>query len=279
MLSGGRAVALLVLVVVGACLAACGGTSGAAGTLTLYNGQHPQTTQTLVDAFEHATGIAVQVRSADENTLAQQVVAEGANSPADVVLTENSPSLEFLSMHGALAPVDPATLATVPPTRPLAAWRLGRRVGACECDGVQPARARRHPTADVGDAAGSAAVRRQAGPRTFGDRLPTHRRLGRAHVRRGGRRSVVGGVEGECVGPHLPGQRDGHHAVNSGQAAIGIINQYYWYRERAQVGAAGMHSPSRSSLPTTSGTWSTCRERPCSDRARTSPRRSGSSAS
>ena len=30
--------------------------------------------------------------------------------------------------------------------------------------------------------------------------------------------------------------------VNSGQVALGIINQYYWYRERAQVGAPSMHS-------------------------------------
>jgi iron(III) transport system substrate-binding protein len=30
--------------------------------------------------------------------------------------------------------------------------------------------------------------------------------------------------------------------VNSGQAAIGIINHYYWYRERYDVGAAKTHS-------------------------------------
>jgi iron(III) transport system substrate-binding protein len=30
--------------------------------------------------------------------------------------------------------------------------------------------------------------------------------------------------------------------VNSGQVAIGVINNYYWYREKAEVGAAGMHS-------------------------------------
>ena len=30
--------------------------------------------------------------------------------------------------------------------------------------------------------------------------------------------------------------------VNSGQVALGVINQYYWYREKAQVGDAGLHS-------------------------------------
>ena len=30
--------------------------------------------------------------------------------------------------------------------------------------------------------------------------------------------------------------------VNRGQVALGIINQYYWYREQAELGASNMHS-------------------------------------
>jgi iron(III) transport system substrate-binding protein len=30
--------------------------------------------------------------------------------------------------------------------------------------------------------------------------------------------------------------------INRGQAAIGIINEYYWYRERVLVGASNIHS-------------------------------------
>ena len=30
--------------------------------------------------------------------------------------------------------------------------------------------------------------------------------------------------------------------INKGQVALGVINQYYWYREKAQVGDAGLHS-------------------------------------
>jgi iron(III) transport system substrate-binding protein len=30
--------------------------------------------------------------------------------------------------------------------------------------------------------------------------------------------------------------------VNSGQVEIGLINHYYWYRLRAQIGAGAMHS-------------------------------------
>src|SRR5258708_5552066 len=100
-------------------LAACGssgspGAGGARDSITLYNGQHEQTTALLVSAFEKQTGIKVHVRSADEATLGNQILQEQGNSPADVFYTENTPVLELLRERGFLAPVAPATLAAVP---------------------------------------------------------------------------------------------------------------------------------------------------------------------
>jgi iron(III) transport system ATP-binding protein len=43
----------------------------------LYNGQHEQTTQALVSAFEKQTGIQVTVRNGDEDQLAEQIVNSG----------------------------------------------------------------------------------------------------------------------------------------------------------------------------------------------------------
>ena len=86
----------------------------ARATLTVYSGQHVQTTQALVAAFEKKTGIAVNVRSDDEDVLADQIVTEGIHSPADVYFTENSPPLQYLASKGLLAPVDPSTLANTP---------------------------------------------------------------------------------------------------------------------------------------------------------------------
>jgi len=42
--------------------------------------------------------------------------------------------------------------------------------------------------------------------------------------------------------PHLPGQRGDLRRVNRGVVAFGVVNQYYWYRMRAEIGAAGVHS-------------------------------------
>src|ERR1700689_1046202 len=110
------AAGLAVLLLAGG-LAACGsasGASGSAGSITLYSGQHEQTTQALVTAFEQQTGIKVNVRYNDEDSFADEIVAEKAHPVADVFYTENSPVLEYLQERGLLAPVDSSTLAKIP---------------------------------------------------------------------------------------------------------------------------------------------------------------------
>ncbi|MGH9044185.1 MAG: extracellular solute-binding protein, partial [Acidimicrobiales bacterium] len=84
-------------------LAACGSSASGPQTLTLYNGQHVQTTEALVKAFEHKTGIHVVVHSNDESVLVDQIQAEGARSPADVIFTENTPALSYLQSNHLLA--------------------------------------------------------------------------------------------------------------------------------------------------------------------------------
>src|SRR5580693_7515517 len=71
--------------------AAKSGSALAGQTITLYNGQHEQTTDALVKGFEKQTGVTVKVRSDDEDVLAQQIAQEGSHSPADVFYTENTP--------------------------------------------------------------------------------------------------------------------------------------------------------------------------------------------
>ncbi len=85
-----------------------------AQTLTLYNAQHEQVVGMLTAMFTKETGIKVQVHTGEGPDIASQILQEGADSPADVFFTENSPELILLDEKGLLAPVDPATLAKVP---------------------------------------------------------------------------------------------------------------------------------------------------------------------
>src|SRR5579863_2211527 len=75
-----RGVALVLALVVGAVvLAGCSsGPTPSADALTVYSGQHVQTTQALISAFEKQTGITVNLRSDDEDVLADQIVTEGS---------------------------------------------------------------------------------------------------------------------------------------------------------------------------------------------------------
>ncbi|MET9326939.1 iron ABC transporter substrate-binding protein [Tsukamurella sp. NPDC003166] len=88
--------------------------SGAAGgDLTLYNAQHDTLAKEWVAKFTEQTGIKVTIRQGKDSELAQQIIAEGDRSPADVFLTENSPAMTQVENKGLFADVDPATLAQV----------------------------------------------------------------------------------------------------------------------------------------------------------------------
>lgn len=83
--------------------------------IVVYNAQHASLTQAWVDGFTRETGIKVTVRNGGDTELGNQLVQEGANSPADVFLTENSPAMALVDGAGLFAPLDPATLAQVAP--------------------------------------------------------------------------------------------------------------------------------------------------------------------
>jgi iron(III) transport system substrate-binding protein len=94
--------------------AALAATAQADGIL-IYNAQHEALTKEWADAFTKETGIPVTVRNGSDTELGNQIVAEGAASPADVFLTENSPAMALVDHAGLFAPVDPATVEQVDP--------------------------------------------------------------------------------------------------------------------------------------------------------------------
>jgi iron(III) transport system substrate-binding protein len=96
-------------------VAAIANHAASAQTLVVYNAQHESLAQAWADAFTRDTGIKVALRNGGDSELANQIVLEGAASPADVFLTENSPAMALVEGAGLFAPVAGATLAQVPP--------------------------------------------------------------------------------------------------------------------------------------------------------------------
>lgn len=96
-------------------LAAAPARAGADEGIVVYNAQHESLGREWIDAFTKATGIPVTMRQGSDMQLANQILQEGAASPADVFLTENSPAMTLVDGAGLFAPVDKATLDQVPP--------------------------------------------------------------------------------------------------------------------------------------------------------------------
>jgi iron(III) transport system substrate-binding protein len=244
----GTVAALLTVAAVG--LAGCGssglesaGASGGSGdTITLYNGQHEQTTAGLVKAFTAATGIKVNVRSDDETVLAQQMEQEGRASRADVFYTENSPALAELSGKGLLAPVDKTTLASVPAkySSPTGDWvGISARVSVLvyNTDEITPAQL---PTSvmDLADPKWQGKISFAPGETDFQPIVTSVAKTAGDQ----GARAWLAGMKANLKGHDYPDNETIVAKVNSGDVEMGLINTYYWYRLRASLNGATMHS-------------------------------------
>ncbi len=82
--------------------------------IVVYNAQHASLTKAWAQTFTRETGIKVTLRNGSDTEMGNQIVQEGAATPADVFLTENSPAMALVDAAGLFAPLNPATLAQVP---------------------------------------------------------------------------------------------------------------------------------------------------------------------
>ena len=219
-------------------LAGCG-TSGAAGaeTLTVYSAQHESLVRTMLEGFTDETGIELEFRDANDSELANQIVQEDEASPADVFLTENSPSIDVVDEAGLLAPLDAATLDQVGEQyRPAS----GTWVGFAARSTVLA-----YNPADIGEAELPASILDLANPEWEG----------RVGIAAGGADfqaivSAVLALEGEdATRAWLTGlERNAEvfasntavmKAVDESEVDVGVMYHYYWYRDQAEGGLVG----------------------------------------
>lgn len=211
---------------------------GGANSLLLYNGQHPQLTHELVAAFEKQTGIDVRVRTGDGIVLADQLLQEGKHSPADVYLTENSPELATLDEHGLLASTDSSALDESTKHGGAGNWTgIALRISALA-----------YNPSLVTKSQLPASILQLAQPRWHGkvaiaptdsDFVP----LVGAILATYGKTAATNWLAGLKRHSHVYQSEEAVvSAVNRGDVAVGIVNNYYWYRLRLEVGAGGMHS-------------------------------------
>jgi iron(III) transport system substrate-binding protein len=223
------------------CLAPAGcGSGGSANTIVLYSGQHPQLTDALVQAFTRLTGIHVSVRVGDGIVIADEILQEGGASPADVYLTENSPELMNLQTHRVLAKL-PATILDQIPVRddsPAGDWvGVALRVSSLAYNPTRLSPAQL-PTSILQLAQprwkGKIAIAPTDSdfPPLVGAIIATYGTNAADRWLAGLKRNAQTYQDEESVVA----------AVNRGDVATGIVNQYYWYRLRLELGNAATRS-------------------------------------
>jgi iron(III) transport system substrate-binding protein len=229
-------------------LAGCGSPAasdpagGQAQSITLYGGQHEQTTNGLVTAFEKQTGITVNVRNDDEDTLANLIAVQGSHTPADVFYTENSPALEFLQEKGLLAPVDPSTLSHTPSqyNSPQGDW-----VGVSARVSVIVYNPSLIPASQLPTSIMQLASPKYDGKLALAPSETDFQPIVTSVMRTYGKAAALTWLEAiksNAASHTVPDNETIVDEVNRGQAAFGVINEYYWYRLKAEIGAAAMHS-------------------------------------
>jgi iron(III) transport system substrate-binding protein len=245
--SGLQAPLIAVFAIVALLLAGCSSStsnsgSGSEQTITLYNAQHEQTTDALVNAFTKQTGIKVKVRSDDEDVLTAQLEQEGSKSPADVFYTENSPWLEQLAQKNLLAPIDPTALAQVP-----AAYSStsGDWIGVSARTSVLV-----YNTNDLSPSQLPTSILDLADPKWKGklelapsetDFWPIISSVAKTYGDAKALAWLKALKANAAPNDNTPDNETLVSDVNKGTAQLGLINHYYFFRMQAEVGKSAMH--------------------------------------
>jgi len=90
-------------------------TQGQTQTLNLYSARHYDTDNALYESFTKKTGIKVNLVEAKAEELIERIKSEGANSPADLIITVDAGNLSRAKEAGILQPVSSKVLETAVP--------------------------------------------------------------------------------------------------------------------------------------------------------------------
>jgi iron(III) transport system substrate-binding protein len=227
--------------------AACGATtstgSGSGTTITLYNAQHEQTTDAMIQAFTAQTGIKVRVDNDDEDVLTAQIEQEGSKSPADVIYTENVNWLQQLDQQGLLAKADSSTLAAVPSQDNSAdgTWAgVSARVSVLV-----------YNPSKISAAQLPTSIMQMADPKYKGefeiapgetDFWPLIDSIAKTYGQTAALNWLQAVKANAGSGDNVPDNETLTSDVNQGVTDFAVINHYYYYRLEGELGAGAVHA-------------------------------------
>ncbi len=208
--------------------------------LVVYNAQHQQLLDELVPLFEKESGLDVELRNGSDLEMANQIVEEGKDSPADVFLTENSPAMSIVDNAGLFTELPADATATipdqyVPSDRSWTGFLARSTVAMYNTDSMTEA----DMPASILDFAKPAWKGRVAFSPTGAD----FQAIVSAVLALEGEDATAAWLKGlKANGVIVQNNLVVMQSVNSGEVDAGIAYSYYWYRDRAENGSDSDHS-------------------------------------
>ena len=202
--------------------------------LVVYNAQHEELISEVAASFEEESGLNVELRNGSDLELANQLVAEGESSPADVFLTENSPAMSLVQSEGLFTTLDDATLQQIPEQfRPddgsWTGFAARSTVLFYNTDAVQPD--------DLPTSILELAEPQWAGKVSFSPTGADFQAIVSAVLELEGEQATREWLEGlKANGEVYDGNNVVLESVNSGEVETGIAYHYYWYRDQEESG-------------------------------------------
>ena len=199
--------------------------------VNVYSHREPKLIQPMLDAFTADTGVKVNIVFADKGMI-ERLKAEGANSPADLVLTVDAGRLNDLVDSGMVQPMVSKTLeANVPAAfrQPDGLWYglslRGRAIFASRAR-VPEATAKALTYADLADPKWKGKVCTRAGDHEYNVAL-----LASIIVEKGeaNARKWLTGLKANLGRKPQGGDRDQVQAIYEGQCDLALANTYYYY--------------------------------------------------
>ena len=210
---------------------AVGPTRAQAGVLNLYSARHYDTDQALYDGFTAQTGYQVNLIEGDADQLIERIKSEGANSPADVLITVDAGRLWRAQEAGLFRPVQSAVLDERVPASlrdPEGHWygfSMRARVIAYSTERVSPSELSTYE--DLADPKWRGRLLVRSSSNVYNQSL-----MG-ALIEANGEDATEAwarGIAANLARPPQGGATDQLKAVAAGEGDIALVNQYYYLR-------------------------------------------------
>ncbi len=203
----------------------------ASQVLNLYSARHYQTDEALYDNFTRQTGIRINRIELGDEPLLQRLKAEGANSPADVVLLVDAARLWRAQIEGLFQPIQSKVLTDRIPAQ----WRSNDNTwfgfsSRARTVVYDPTRVKPEDVdtyAKLADPKNKGKVCTRSGSHPYMLSL-----IGSIAEHQGEAKAEAWakGVVDNMARPPRGGDTDQIRAVASGECAVALTNTYYWVR-------------------------------------------------